>query len=365
MREKRCFDARLEAPLRGTLSAAIVFRRTEHPAVLTPYAAKGDSEAAHWARVCAELPFDPKWGDEFTIHGGPQAGPRGGKVLLPRSPEPEEMRLPRRMSLLGMLGGDEKDMVLALAEAGGVAGAEDETILELSHISRTRLEATARDLEMEGRARILSFAPLTIVSQASLDFLADRIVAALDRFHAGHPDRAGMPLDDLREKAAAPPLAFTLALKTLEKDGRVKTEDGAARRAEFVRVLTPQDRKIMDELEAMAFRGGLEPESLQDLRRRYKIGPQRLEELLSELAVQRKIVRGPDNFLVKAEWLDGLVARLRERFPRRTLMTVADFKEITGLSRKFAIPLLELLDSLGVTRRVGDSREVLPAPRKR
>jgi len=55
--------------------------------------------------------------------------------------------------------------------------------------------------------------------------------------------------------------------------------------------------------------------------------------------------------------LDEIISRIK-KFGKREL-TVADFKKMTGLSRKYAIPLLELLDQMGVTRRKGSLREIL------
>jgi len=61
--------------------------------------------------------------------------------------------------------------------------------------------------------------------------------------------------------------------------------------------------------------------------------------------------------ILHSKWLDEIISRI-EKSKKREL-TVADFKELTGLTRKYAIPLLELLDQMGVTRRKGRIREIL------
>jgi selenocysteine-specific elongation factor len=72
---------------------------------------------------------------------------------------------------------------------------------------------------------------------------------------------------------------------------------------------------------------------------------------------RRRIIQGKEGFYLHSRWLDELAARLRA-LPLK-VMTIAEFKALTGLSRKYAIPLLELLDEMGVTRRKGSLREIL------
>ena len=69
------------------------------------------------------------------------------------------------------------------------------------------------------------------------------------------------------------------------------------------------------------------------------------------------IVEGIDGFILHSRWLDEIIRKIRSSGKRE--LTVADFKGMTGLSRKYSIPLLELLDSMGVTRRKGSVRDIL------
>jgi selenocysteine-specific elongation factor len=83
----------------------------------------------------------------------------------------------------------------------------------------------------------------------------------------------------------------------------------------------------------------------------------KLNKLLSLLIERKKIVQGKEGFFLHSRWLDEVIKRIKDS--GRTELTVPDFKKMTGLSRKYAIPLLELLDQMGVTRRKGPLREIL------
>lgn len=107
----------------------------------------------------------------------------------------------------------------------------------------------------------------------------------------------------------------------------------------------------------MCYRGEFQSISLSEIRRRFRISQERLERLLSLLTERKKVVQGPEGLFIHSRWLDEVIAQVRSLGKQE--LTVADFKKLTGLSRKYAIPLLELLDQMKVTRRRGAWREIL------
>ena len=107
----------------------------------------------------------------------------------------------------------------------------------------------------------------------------------------------------------------------------------------------------------MCLKGDFRQFSLEDRRRHFHITPQKLDWMLSLLTERKKIIQGTDGLLLHSQWLDEVVQNLKKSGKKE--MTITEFKKITGLSRKYAIPLLELLDQMGVTRRKGSVREIL------
>lgn len=360
MTDPKCFDARLDLRLEKETRTTVLFGRTARPARLVPYASVGDEEDRRYVRVCADPPAPLRWMDEFQVLGGAGGGGRG-VVLHPDSPDPKSAKPRKRLALLRLLSAGEREMIEALTVEGGVRGVSETEILAFARLPRERLEDLARSLEEEGRVRILSFSPVALVASGSLDFLAGRILSFLERWHEAHPDLPGMDAEALREKSEAAPRVFTLALKTLEKDGGIRVELGKVRRSGFQARLSAQDEETLRRLEELAFQGDPTALSLDQLQVTLRLTPEKLERLLSVLTESRKVVRGKDGFFVQSGWLGEIVAKVRAQ-PKREI-SISDFKAITGLSRKYAIPLLELLDEMGVTRRVGETREVLPPPK--
>jgi selenocysteine-specific elongation factor len=353
------FDAVLDFPLAKSsreLLALAVFHGERAPVLIVDYGFAGRKEAP-FVRVHMSAPFDVCWGDPFEVRttGGELLG--RGTCLYPGSPPPEELKPARRKALLARLGLGEKDMLLALTEAGGLEGLQGPRLASFARLSASSAEGLARVLESEGRVRILGFAPLRLVSQGSLDFLRERIVAFVTRYHKSHPSQRGAPLEKLEKRFDAPRTVLVLALRLLAKEGRTVEESGVVRLPDFRIPLTAAEEEILARLEDMVLSGELGSVSLEDIQTRLKLTPAKLQTLLAVLAERKKIVDGVDGFILHARWLDEIVRKVRGSGKRE--LTVAEFKAMTGLSRKYSIPLLELLDSMGVTRRKGSVRDIL------
>jgi len=354
------FDAVLDFPLgkdRRDFPAEAVFLGGERVAArFTDYAVPG-RKSSPFVRALAAGPVDVKWGDPFEVRTATGEILGRGRCLYPNAPCLGELKLARRKALLTRLALGERDMLLALAEQGGLKGLKGEALASFCRLPQSRIEALAGALEAEGKIRILVFTPLHLVSQESLDFLRGRIGAFLMQFHRKHPGQRGAPLEKLERRFDAPRTILVLALRLLAKEGRAVEEAGIVRLPDFRIPLTAADEETLAALEGMVLRGELGSVTMDDLRAQFKLTPGKLQTLLAVLAERKRIVEGIDGFILHSRWLDEIVSKVRGCGKRQ--LTVAEFKTMTGLSRKYSIPLLELLDSMGVTRRKGSVRDIL------
>jgi len=218
--------------------------------------------------------------------------------------------------------------------------------------------ALAQELEAEGEVLILSFRPLRLALRSSLEIVKEKIKDDLERHHRRRPSDPGLPADRLRKKLSAPRQIFSLALKSLLKEGAVVEEDERLRLSSFAPRLTPRDEKLLARLEETCLREGFSSALLNEFRAEHRLSPGAMDKMLAILVGRKKIVRGREGLYLHSQWLEEVVVKVRGLTGKE--ITVADFKAATGLSRKYAIPLLELLDQMGVTRRKGSTREIIP-----
>ncbi len=333
--------------------AIVVLRGEREPAVVA--AQKMPKAPASWALVTAAGPLDARWRDAFEVLAE-DGRPVGRGVVLFPSPA-ADLKPQRRRELLERLSGGEEAMVLVLAELAGIRGLAAEEVGAFSRLGPVRVEEIARALEAEAKVRILSFSPLTFVLQESLDFLRRRVAAYLGQYHKKHPAQRTVPLERIEKRFGIAPNVLNLALRALAKEGRVALAGGAAELVGYRPPLSVEDEALLARMESLVLEGEFGRVSLDELSRRLHLSAGRLQRLLAELMERKKIVEGRDGFIVHQRWLDEVVEKVRGSGRRE--LTVADFKALTGLTRKYAIPLLELLDEMGVTRRKGAVRDVL------
>jgi selenocysteine-specific elongation factor len=314
------------------------------------------------ARLLAVLesrrPLDLKWGDPFELLDRETKNPAGsGAVLNPLPPAKGRPAAQGDRGFLLALAGSEKDMIEALCLKKGVSGLRERDIELFCRLSGEKILGLSEDLEEEGRIKILAFSPLFLISQESFIHIGEKIIAYLEQHYERRPTLPGVPIDKIKKRFRLSERILQLAIRTLEKSGRVRQLRNRLSLPSREAPLSAHEEKVLQKLEEMCYRGEFQSISLSGLSREFHLSAERLERLLSVLAERRKVVQGPEGLLIHARWLDDIITRVRAMGKKE--LTVADFKAMTGLSRKYAIPLLELLDQMGVTRRKGATREIL------
>jgi selenocysteine-specific elongation factor len=148
-----------------------------------------------------------------------------------------------------------------------------------------------------------------------------------------------------------------LALKHLSRAGQISESERSVALRDFYPLPSPEEEKLLEDMEEMYLEGEFHSVSLEEMQKRFRLSKKRLNRMLSFLVERRKIVLGKDGFLLHSRWWDEVIQAIRSSEKKE--LSVYDFKQMTGLTRKYAIPLLELLDQMGVTRRRGPTREII------
>jgi selenocysteine-specific elongation factor len=309
-------------------------------------------------RADLRRPLTLKWRDTLTVLGPKDKGRIGrGRVLYPGLMEETAAKADIDWDFLLALSGSEADMLDALCRRKGVRGLHERDIHEFCDLNEESLLTLSEKLEGEGKVKILSFSPLFLISRRSFDHFGEKVLTYLAMFHEKHPAQKGVPLEKVKKRFGVSEKIILLVTRTLERAGKVRQSGTRLMLPVHQVALSSQEKKILQELEEMSFRGEFQSLSLNEVRRRFRLSSERLERLISVLTERKKVVQGPDGLFIHSHWLDEVIVQVRALGKKE--LTVADFKSLTGLSRKYAIPLLELLDQMNVTRRRGAWREIL------
>jgi selenocysteine-specific elongation factor len=184
--------------------------------------------------------------------------------------------------------------------------------------------------------------------------------------HASEPLSRGLGLEILRGRyfGHASPDLFRAVVADLQKNGALVIEKDIARSPEHARAVSGEDASLRDRLEGIYREAKLAAPSLSEALSRAGVAAAQQQygrKVLQVLIDAGRLVRVDGEMFFHASALDDMIARLRAFAASRPdrAIDVPAFKELAGISRKYAIPLLEYLDRQRVTRREGDKRIVM------
>ena len=226
--------------------------------------------------------------------------------------------------------------------------------------------AAARSLlEKEVDANRVLRAGQRVFDRAVAAGVDQRIQTTLSAFHAAHPLDPGMPREALREQVAghAAPELFDAVVADLQSRSIVRGADRVAR-ADYQPSISAADLQLRDVVIDAVRAGGLTPPDLATLAASGGVSAARVQDLVQRLVREKRLVK-LDTLVLHPDALEQLKKDIRALGEQGrsgagpVTVDVATFKDRYGLTRRFAIPLLEWLDRERVTRRQGDRRLII------
>ena len=312
------------------------------------------------ARIRLESPAVVTRGDRFILRAySPLVTIGGGTVLDPLPPR-KGVRTPAGQARFASLAerSDPFDAVAVMIEESGLAGFPLERLGGRAGVRQEQQDALVARFETSGRAASFSG---HLIASSHLAAVREAVLAAAAQYHARHPLEEGIPREELRESlfADAPAAVFEHVLAGLQQGGAIVARDRVALAAHRL-LLSDEDARVRDAIVRILQESGLTPPDQLSLATQVAAPPHVVERMTALLVRQKVLIRLGDLLFHEAalNTLKTDIQRLK-REGSVTAIEVAAFKERYGLSRKFAIPLLEFLDRERVTRRVGDTRQIL------
>ena len=324
--------------------------------------------ARAFARLRLEGPAVIARGDRYILRAySPPVTIAGGLILDPRPPR-TAIRSAAALERCRRLDFDpasddsvdvEQRAAVVMIEDAGPAGLPLAALTSRAGVDPRHVNARADSLVA---ARHAVRADDVLVASKIVTQLKDAIVAALTEHHRAQPLSEGVPREELREQLAARahPAVFDGVLVDLAAAGTISVRDRIALTTHRV-ALSPEEARAHAAIERAYRDGGLKPPDAASIATTTGVPAAAADRMLKLLQRQKVLVR-VDVLLFHDEALKRLkaeVAALKTSAGAGARIDVATFKERFGVTRKFAIPLLEYLDRERVTRRMGESRVVL------
>ena len=225
----------------------------------------------------------------------------------------------------------------------------------------------AKSLESQKRLVLLGQPPSLLVHAAHFARLAKFLLEQVEKFHAANPLVAGLDKEDLRAKLGTGGVAHSIPsptllnalLQSLTAQGKIDVQGEIVRLGGRSIQLSVEEIAARDQIAAAFEKAGLAVPTAEEILANLRLDRPRAEKLLRILLKDNVLHKVTEDLIFHQSALRGLREILARRKAQNNRLGVTDFKEITGLSRKYAIPLLEYLDRERVTRREGNERIIL------
>jgi selenocysteine-specific elongation factor len=326
----------------------------------------GQSELVHGQSAFAQLRLQDDLlvlpGDRFIVRQfSPVTTIGGGVVLDPLARRPLARDTGRVAFLATLQQGRKEEMLAAMVERAPSGLAFDEILARTGWLAGEIYDAATK-VSQSGRARSVTAEPLLLVPGRVFEEVRQKIAARVELFHKENSLSQGISREDLRSHLGRRVKAetFRAALEELVAQKKLELQGDLVKRAGSAITLDPDEARAKKEIEAAFAAAGLAVPTVKEVLSKLPVEARRAEKILQILLREKSLVRVTPELVFHRDALAHLKERLAiYKKTKGEHLSVPVFKELTGITRKYAIPLLEYLDRERVTRRAGDERVIL------
>ena len=312
-------------------------------------------------QILLEKPVGAWPGDRYVVRSYSPVHTIGGGTILNATPPRKRRRFREDTGELFRLyrEGTQEDLVILHLNDSGFQGLSQADLSSKIGLFGKRMDKLLQAPLSGRRIILIDSDKRQFVAGELYVALKERIAVILADYHQAKPMKAGLSKEELRSRlsAAVSPRLFQNALQELIKAKLIAQEGSAVRLTTHQVSLAEDEKKVRQDMERLFMESGLQPPIVNAVKERFAKYPAPLVREVLDLLVQEKLViKVTETLYFHHLHLAGIKDKVVALLQKDKEMNAQDFKALSGLSRKFSIPILEYLDRCKVTIRVGDKR---------
>jgi len=313
------------------------------------------------AQIRLDTPVSLIKDDRYVIRSySPVRTIGGGQVLNPVAPKHKRLR-PEVNDTLTHLGEMPPEEVIVFhARQSGYAGATFGDLRLVTNLPDKKLEGALSALLSQRQLILVDRDARLYIHADTFAQLRTLVLTQLTDYHAAKPLKAGMPREELKSKFPAgvhPKLPLQVINQMVKGEELALEEDLVRLSGHAVRLGVDQSR-LRESIRAAYVTGGITPPYFKEICSTLNVDAQQARDVLQLLVENGDLLKVKEDLYFPREAIEDLRRRLVDFLKAKGEITTPEFKDMTGASRKYVIPLAEYFDTTNVTIRVGDIRKL-------
>ena len=303
-----------------------------------------------------------KNGDHYVVRFFSPMVTVGGGVILNADPGRHKRSDPKVLEGLAARasGSSEKQVVEALRQAGS-SMLKKHDLAKAAGLTEAELDEALSLLMEEGKVVELGG---RYVDHDTVEALWDKAVKLLGSYHKSQPLQPGMNRGEFRGKLlpTASPVAIDALVDYYARHRGLRLEGPTIALPDFQVVWNSFYSGLKDQLLDLYGKAGFSPENLDDILSSFGKKQDGARQVVQRLLYDGDLVALTPQILLRKDHYQSAVAGLLSLFDQKPELLLAEFRDALGISRKYALALLEYWDGTGVTRKTGDVRVLVKRP---
>ncbi len=309
-------------------------------------------------QLILDKPIGALHGDRFILRDQSASRTLGGGVVLDPFVPAARRNSPARLAELAAL--EAPSPAAALAALCGISASG----VDLARFEKTFNLTPERAAELYAAADLVAVGKegRTGIARALHAQLREKVIANLAGFHRQTPQAVGKEIETIRGELA-PHLAtavFTSLLRELVDERKLEVSGSVARLPGHDATSNPEDEKLWQTIRPALEAAGFAPPPLRDLAPSLRLKEAIVKDFLHRKAKSGEVMKvTADRFYPRATLATlAAIARATAQAQPNGMFTAGQYRDATGVGRSLAIEILEFLDTLGITQRIGDTRKM-------
>ena len=310
-------------------------------------------------QVFLESPIVAMARDRFVIRSYSPVTTIGGGIIVDPLPKKHKRNSEKVNHDIGLLNnGSDIEGVAIIIERSGIEGIDTSELEMRTGIHQNILKDILKSLSSKRQIVVMDVDEFRVISSSIYQNLQDRILLEMQAYHEKYPLKEGISKEELRSTAGqfARARLFNMAVRELEKKGDIVVERENIRLSGHRVDLKGELEDLRGKIAEIYIDAGLTPPSIKELMEKYAGQKGLAESVINVMLKEGSLVKINEDLYFHKEVLTRLREDYKNLLVRDGKATPASMKELTGLSRKFIIPLMEYFDIIKLTIRAGDHR---------